>query len=85
LSGGRCEILGLTSGAFITTARRVFWISAPTAGLNSDPVEFDGIDSEIVEPLPDVEKFHSIAIPKPVAARGLRRLAGGRESCGGRR
>lgn len=39
---------------------------AVQTGLDSNPVEFDGIKSRVVEPLPDAEEFHSVPVPKPV-------------------
>ena len=36
------------------------------AGLHSDPVEFHGIRTGVVEPFPDAEKFDRIAVSQPV-------------------
>jgi hypothetical protein len=36
------------------------------AGLDSNPVEFDGVETWVVEPLPKSEKLHRIAVAQPV-------------------
>jgi len=37
------------------------------AGLHSNPVEFDGIKTGIIEPLPDPEEFHGVSVAQPIA------------------
>jgi hypothetical protein len=40
--------------------------------LHPNPVEFDGIKTRVVEPLPDSEELHGIAIAQPVADHVVR-------------
>jgi hypothetical protein len=35
-------------------------------GLNSKPIEFDGIKIRIIKTLPNPQKFYSIPVPQPV-------------------
>ena len=42
------------------------------AGLDSNPVEFDGIKSWIVESLPHAEEFHGATIAQPIANHIIR-------------
>lgn len=37
------------------------------AGLDSNPVEFDGIKLRVVQPLPNPEEFDGVAVAQPVA------------------
>jgi hypothetical protein len=47
----------------------LFWGEDKTVqtGLHSNPVEFDGIKTWIVEPLPDTEELHGVAVAQPIA------------------
>jgi len=37
------------------------------AGLHFNPVEFDGIKTEVVDLLPETEEFEGVAVTQPVA------------------